>query len=63
MNPPTKSELAAARARMQWFLTTAPHHSMAESMRVMLRATAPLAQSDGVFVESSETQQSTLAPE
>jgi hypothetical protein len=48
MSRPTQEERAKARAHVQWFIATMPTHSMAESMRVMLAASAPVTQAEAI---------------
>ena len=47
---PAPDELAESRRKAQWFIATVPNHSMAETLRVMLRATAPITKEEAIPV-------------
>ena len=47
---PSLKELAQARRKAQWFLTTVPDHSMADTLRTFLEATAPVTKEEALPV-------------
>jgi hypothetical protein len=52
---PTQKEIAAARAKAQWFVATAPHHSMVAALKTLIAATAPPMQGD-VILEAHDDE-------
>jgi hypothetical protein len=57
MRPPLE-KLAEARRKAQWFLATVPDHSMAETLRTFLAATAPLTKDEAIPVMVANANES-----
>lgn len=47
---PTLEKIADARRKAQWFLATMPDHSMADTLRTFLEATAPVTKEEAIPV-------------
>jgi len=52
---PTLEEIAEARRKAQWFLSTIPDHSMADTLRTFIAATAPLTKEQAIPVMIEHT--------
>lgn len=58
MSRPKREDIAKARAHAEWFLATMPDHSMADTLRTFLEATAPLTKEEAIPVMIANANES-----